>query len=89
MAFLSAIERDYLMDKQGRVINDNYKRVIKHRLQKKMELFTQEELLLLINKGYINSVTDFSNSITDIRNNTKNIKKTQYSYEPWQGVCTG
>ena len=56
--FLSKAELDYLTAKQE--FNDGYIRVIKSRLQKKVEDFVNQELPLLVENGYLN-VTQFRN----------------------------
>jgi hypothetical protein len=62
--FLSKAELDYLTAKQE--FNDGYIRVIKSRLQKKVEDFVNQELPILVEKGYLN-VTQFRN-VTENRN---------------------
>jgi hypothetical protein len=62
--FLSKVERDYLTANSE--ISGGYSRVIKSRIQKKVEVFVNQELLLLIEKGYLD-VTEFRN-VTDNRN---------------------
>jgi hypothetical protein len=60
--FLSKAERDYLTAK--RHFSDDYSYTTKCRLQKKGELFANEELPLLVEQGYL----------TEIRKLTKNCK---------------
>ena len=55
---------DYLTAKQE--FNDGYIRVIKSRLQKKLEVFVNQELPILVEKGYLD-VTEFRN-VTENRN---------------------
>lgn len=62
--FLSKAELDYLTAKQE--FNDGYIRVIKSRLQKKLEVFVNQELPILVEKGYLD-VTEFRN-VTENRN---------------------
>jgi hypothetical protein len=56
--FLSKAELDYLTAKQE--FNDSYTRVIKSRLQKKLTVFVNQELPILVEKGYLD-VTEFGN----------------------------
>ena len=56
--FLSKAERDYLMANSE--ISGDYSRVIKSRLQKKLEVFVNQELPILVRKGYLD-VTEFRN----------------------------
>ena len=56
--FLSKAERDYLTAKSE--IRGGYSRVIKSRLQKKLEVFVNQELPILVEKGYLD-VTEFRN----------------------------
>ncbi len=52
---LSKAKRDFLLSAgSGLQIRDGYSRVIKSRLQKKLERFASEELPLLIDKGLYN-----------------------------------
>jgi hypothetical protein len=60
--FLSKAELDYLTT--NRQFNDGYIRVIKSRLQKKIEVFVNQELPILVEKGYLD--------ITEFRNVTEN-----------------
>jgi hypothetical protein len=54
MTFLSKAERDYLAGaaKQEQ-FNEGHRRVIKSRLQKKLEFFVNQEFPLLIEKGIL------------------------------------
>ena len=61
--FLSKAELNYLTANSE--INVGYGRVIKFRLQKKIEVFVNQELPILIEKGYVD-VTEFRN-ITENR----------------------
>jgi hypothetical protein len=56
--FLSKAERDYLTASSE--VSGGYSRVIKSRLQKKLEMFVNQELPILIEKGYLD-VTEFRN----------------------------
>jgi hypothetical protein len=56
--FLSKAERDYLTANPE--ISGGYSRVIKSRLQKKIQRFAMEELPILVEKGYLD-VTEFRN----------------------------
>ena len=56
--FLSKAERDYLTTSSE--ISGGYSRVIKSRLQKKLEVFVNQELPILVEKGYLD-VTEFRN----------------------------
>lgn len=47
-------------------ISGDYSRVIKSRLQKKLDVFVNQELPILVEKGYLD-VTEFSN-VTENRN---------------------
>lgn len=72
MTLISKAERDYLSNSLG-VRSDGYDRIMRSRLHKKMQLFVNQELPLLIEKGYTtefrnSSVSDFSNC----RENTEN-----------------
>jgi hypothetical protein len=60
--FLSKAERDYLTANSE--ISGDYSRVIKSRLQKKLEVFVNQELPILVEKGYLD--------ITEFRNVTEN-----------------
>jgi hypothetical protein len=61
--FLSKAERDYLMANSD--VSGGYSRVIKSRLQKKIEVFVNRELPILVEKGYLD-VTEFRNgSVTE------------------------
>jgi hypothetical protein len=67
--FLSKAERDYLLSAGTSLqISDGYSRVIKSRLQKKIERFASEELPILIEKGFILSSMLPANVVTEIRN---------------------
>ena len=63
--FLSKAELDYLTAKQQ--FNDGYVRVIESRLQKKLKIFVNQELPLLLSKGYRNDIAEFR----DIAENCK------------------
>ena len=56
--FLSKAERDFLTANPE--ISGGYSRVIKSRLQKKIEVFVSKELPILVEKGYLD-VTEFRN----------------------------
>jgi hypothetical protein len=56
--FLSKAEREFLMDNS--VISGSYSRVIRSRLQKKLKVFVNQELPMLVEKGYL-EVTEFRN----------------------------
>jgi hypothetical protein len=56
--FLSKAELDYLTT--NRQFNDGYIRVIKSRLQKKIEVFVNQELPIIVEKGYLD-ITEFRN----------------------------
>jgi hypothetical protein len=56
--FLSKAERDYLTANSE--ISGGYSRVIKSRLQKKLEVFVNQGLPILVEKGYLD-VTEFRN----------------------------
>ncbi|HKI07529.1 MAG TPA: hypothetical protein VKA09_03980 [Nitrososphaeraceae archaeon] len=67
--FLSKAERDYLLSAGTSLqISDGNSRVIKSRLQKKIERFASEELPILIEKGLILSSMLPANVVTEIRN---------------------
>ena|SRR5918999_4524953 len=67
--FLSKAERDYLIaDFTTNKFNPGYDRVIRSRLNKKIQQFVNQELPLLMEKGYVN-VTEFrDSSVTENRN---------------------
>jgi hypothetical protein len=72
---LSKAERDYLSSVGSSLqISDGYSRVIKSRLQRKIERFASEELPMLIEKGLILSSMLHTNDVTEFRNRsvTKN-----------------
>ena len=81
--FLSKAEHDFLLwAGSGLQISDGYSRVIKLRLQKKIERFASKELPLLIDKGFIQSktleasdVTGFSNVIENCNTEEKKTSK--------------
>ena len=56
--FLSKAELEHLTT--NRQFNDGYIRVIKSRLQKKIEVFVNQELPILVEKGYLD-ITEFRN----------------------------
>ena len=58
MLFLSRAEWNYLTANSE--ISEGYNRVIKSRLQKKLEVFVNQELPILVEKGYLD-VTEFRN----------------------------
>jgi hypothetical protein len=64
--FLSKAELDYLTSK--RQFSDGYSRIIKSRLQKKIERFASEELPLLIDKGLLPSSILDANFVKKFRN---------------------
>ncbi len=62
--FLSRAEWNYLTANSE--LSGDYSRVIKSRLQKKLEMFVNQELPILVEKGYLD-VTEFRN-VTENRN---------------------
>ena len=62
--FLSKAERDYLLGKDQ--ANHDYV-CIKSRLNKKLKVFVDQELPLLLEKGYLSDIAEFRN-IADFRN---------------------
>ena len=71
--FLSKEEHDFLVTAgSGLQISDGYSRVIKSILQKKIERFASEELLLLIDKEFIQSTMFDADAVTEFRNVTGN-----------------
>jgi hypothetical protein len=62
--FLSKAERDYLLDRDQ--ASHDYV-CVKSRLNKKLKLFVDQELPLLLKKGYLSDVAEFRN-IADLRN---------------------
>ena len=69
--FLSKAERDYLIANDNNKFNPGYDRVIRSRLNKKIQRFVSQELPLLVEKGL---VTEFRN-VTEKSNNV-NIEPT-------------
>ena len=70
--FLSKAKRDFLLSAgSGLQISDGYSRVIKSRLQKKIERFANEELPLLIDKGFTQSKTLAASDVTGFSSVTK------------------
>jgi hypothetical protein len=71
--FLNKAERDFSVSAgSGLQITDGYSRVIKSRLQKKIERFITEELPLLIDKGFIQSKTLAASDVTGFSSVTEN-----------------
>ena len=71
--FLSKAERDFSVSAGSDLqITAGYSRVIKSRLQKKIERFTSEELPLLIDKGFIQSKTLAASDVTGFNSVTEN-----------------
>ncbi len=62
--FLSKAERDYLLDKNQASHNCV---CVKSRLNKKLRVFVDQELPLLLEKGYLSDIAEFRN-IADFRN---------------------
>jgi hypothetical protein len=56
--FLSKAERDYLLDRD-RASHDYV--CVKSRLNKKMKVFVDQELSLLLSKGYLMGIAEFRN----------------------------
>jgi hypothetical protein len=64
--FLSKAERDYLLSVDRQKANHNYV-CVKSRLNKKLKVFLDQELPLLLSKGYLSDIAEFRN-IVDFRN---------------------
>jgi hypothetical protein len=62
--FLSKAERDYLLGKDQ--ASHDYA-CVKSRLNKKLKVFVDQELPLLLEKGYLSDIAEFRN-IADFRN---------------------
>jgi hypothetical protein len=56
--FISKAERDYLLGKEQ--TNHDYV-CVKSRLNKKLKAFVDQELLLLLEKGYLSDIAEFRN----------------------------
>ena len=56
----------------GLQTSDGYSRVIKSRLQKKIDRFASEELALLTDNGFIQSKTLEASDVTGFSNDTEN-----------------
>ena len=56
----------------GLQISDGYSRVIKSRLQKKIDRFASEELALLTDNGFVQSKTLEASDVTGFSNDTEN-----------------
>ena len=67
--FLSKAELDYLT--ANRQFSEDYRYTIKSRLQKKVQQFAREELLLLLEQGYLD--------LTEFRKLTENCKEQRLS----------
>jgi hypothetical protein len=63
---LSKAERDYLLSVDRQEINHDYV-CVKSRLHKKLKVFVDQELPLLLEKGYLSNIAEFHN-IADFRN---------------------
>jgi hypothetical protein len=64
--FLSKAERDYLLSEDREKTNHDYV-CVKSRLHKKLKVFVDQELPLLLEKGYLSDIAEFRN-IADFRN---------------------
>jgi hypothetical protein len=81
MTFLSKAERNYLTGAANQEqFNDGYSRVIKSRLQKKVEFFVNQELPLLIENEYLVDVTEF-------RNVTENCNASEHKRATFTRLC--
>jgi hypothetical protein len=58
--FLSKGERDYLLSVDRQNSNHDYV-CVKSRLNKKLKVFVDQELPLLLSKGYLTDIADFRN----------------------------
>jgi hypothetical protein len=56
--FLSKAERDYLLSVDRQKTNHDYV-CVKSRLRKKLKVFVDQELPLLLEKGYLSDIADF------------------------------
>ena len=64
--FLSKAERDYLLSVDRQKTNHDYV-CVKSRLHKKLRVFVDQELPLLLQNGYLSNIAEFRN-IADFRN---------------------
>lgn len=64
--FLSKAERDYLLSVGRQKSNHDYV-CVKSRLHKKLKVFVDQELPLLLENGYLSDIAEFRN-IADFRN---------------------
>jgi hypothetical protein len=67
--FLSKAERDYLLGKDK--ASHDYV-CVKSRLNKKLKVFVDQELPLLLEKGYLSDIAEFRN-IADFRNTSNSL----------------
>jgi hypothetical protein len=67
--FLNKAERDYLLSVDRQKTNHDYV-CVKSRLHKKLKVFVDQELPLLLEKGYLSDIAEFRN-IADFRNTSK------------------
>ena len=58
--FLSKAERDYLLSVDRQKTNHDYV-CVKSRLHKKLKVFVDQELPLLLEKGYLSDIAEFRN----------------------------
>ena len=85
---LSAVERDFLVDNHR--FNPGYRRVIRSRLHKKIEVFVKEELPLLVEKGLLGvtefrNVTENCNALNGSYGAIERAIATRDFYAPWSG----
>ena len=68
-------------------INDGYSRVIKSRLNKKLQNFTNDELLLLIEKGYVREFRNVAENCNILNEPDRASQTIAVStlYAPWSG----
>jgi hypothetical protein len=59
--FLNKAERDYLLSVDRQKTNHDYV-CVKSRLHKKLKVFVDQELPLLLEKGYLSDIADFRNT---------------------------
>ena len=98
MVLLSKVELDYLQGK--RQFNSDYAYTIKSRLLRKLQIVINQELPLLVQKGYLTESCKLTKNYKvseqkhDEQTNKTSVEHAQNdtthgTYEPWQGICTG
>jgi hypothetical protein len=80
MVLLSKAERDYLAAK--RQFNEDYSYTIKCRLVKKLNKFTNEEMPLLLAKGYLTEFRKLTENCNDNDNDNNIIKGDRGAVKP-------